>query len=562
MGDEPVQRHSHRGFGCSSRLAGSGAGLGTAVLVGGAFQRKEAWGRLEEQLLKSFDVLTVDLPGWGDADTLPSSYGIDFLAGALLRILDDRGVDQAVMVGGSYGSAIAYQFAQQHPERVSRLTLAGTMLAFPAALQEPVRATLRLLRQGRVEEFAEATVGLFMTRDDGVLVTNGRVIERILRTRFTAITEDEAEKYQHNTDRLLRLPPLVPDPAPPVPTLVFTGEHDRFTTPAACRAVAETCPDAWLATIAEADHMAHLERPAECAEMIRRFAAGASLLNLPFCRTSQAVISATRAVQRTSDLVAEIRAREARRPDAFLHDTAARLFSSPWSAATADLAEAIQAPIEPVIVRSRFGESIRRQAADQGIRQIVALGAGGDSRMWRATVSEGTTYYELDLPGQLEGKAKILADAGFATTFAYHPVEADLLQSWHQPLLAAGFEPHRPSYWIAEGISWYLASEQLDQMLTTVTSLSASGSHISIDLPHPDFHSQPDLQPFLDAMRRLGSPFASPSTLTPTRLQDLGWQTTALWYPDLGPGPAHPYLPAVPQRLSRAIPLWLVHGSR
>lgn len=184
-------------------------------------ERKESWGRLEEQLLKSFDMLTVDLPGWGDADTLPSSYGIDFLARALLRVLDDRGVGQAVMVGGSYGSAIAYTFARQYPERISKLVLAGAMLAFPATLHEPVRATLRLLRQGRSEEFAEATIGLFMNRDDDVLVTNGRVIERILRARFTAITQDEAEKYQNNTDRLLRQPFLPTDPALPVPTLVL-----------------------------------------------------------------------------------------------------------------------------------------------------------------------------------------------------------------------------------------------------------------------------------------------------------------------------------------------------
>lgn len=99
-------------------------------------------------------------------------------------------------------------------------------------------------------------------------------------------------------------------------------------------------------------------------------------------------------------------------------------------------------------------------------------------------------------------------------------------------------------------------------MLTTLTSVSAPGSRISIDLPHPDFHSQPDLQPFLDAMRDLGSPFATWATLTPARLRDLGWQTTALWYPDLGPGTASPYLSPIPQRLTRAIPLWLVHGSR
>ncbi|WP_141754280.1 alpha/beta fold hydrolase [Streptomyces agglomeratus] len=64
------------------------------LLIGGAFQRKESWGRCEEVFLANMDVFTVDPPGWGAADLLPETYGVDFLADAVCHMLDERGAGQ------------------------------------------------------------------------------------------------------------------------------------------------------------------------------------------------------------------------------------------------------------------------------------------------------------------------------------------------------------------------------------------------------------------------------------------------------------------------------------
>src|SRR5688572_26006360 len=84
-----VTEHKWDGYRCESRIvrATSEPRLAPVLLVGGAFQRKEDWGRIEQGLLAHCDVVTVDLPGWGTADLLPESYGVDFLADALNHIL-------------------------------------------------------------------------------------------------------------------------------------------------------------------------------------------------------------------------------------------------------------------------------------------------------------------------------------------------------------------------------------------------------------------------------------------------------------------------------------------
>ena len=83
LAEPEVREHTFDGYRYESRVVqGAATGLAPVVLVGGAFQRKEEWGRLERGLLAHADVVTVDLPGWGTADLLPETYGADFLAGA------------------------------------------------------------------------------------------------------------------------------------------------------------------------------------------------------------------------------------------------------------------------------------------------------------------------------------------------------------------------------------------------------------------------------------------------------------------------------------------------
>ncbi|NML46508.1 alpha/beta hydrolase [Ramlibacter sp. G-1-2-2] len=75
-----------------------------------------------------FNVLAPDLPGHcRSAGEPPRSVeeGADFI----LKLLDAAGVQQAALVGHSFGSLIALEAAARAPERISKLALVGT--AFP-----------------------------------------------------------------------------------------------------------------------------------------------------------------------------------------------------------------------------------------------------------------------------------------------------------------------------------------------------------------------------------------------------------------------------------------------
>ncbi|MEU6661885.1 alpha/beta hydrolase [Streptomyces sp. NPDC046821] len=280
-----VSRHEWEGYRCESRLVPAASPrMAPLVLVGGAFQTKESWGRLERELLAHADVFTVDLPGWGAGNVLPDRHGADFLADALAHMIDEVGLSSVHLVGGSYGTAIAYRLAQRRPELVEKMVLVGTMTSIPGHARVAMRRTLDLLAEGRREEFAQETVAFMVNADRIDSVAAGARVRRFLVRRLLNLSDEDVEKHLANTMRLLRHEMLDTSRPPAMPVLVTTGEHDAFTTPDLCRELAATCSDSWFTRVADADHMLPLERPVELAGLITHFLMGEPLDQLAYCR--------------------------------------------------------------------------------------------------------------------------------------------------------------------------------------------------------------------------------------------------------------------------------------
>ncbi|WP_025273623.1 alpha/beta fold hydrolase [Haloglycomyces albus] len=277
-----VKEHHYEGFRYESRFSPYGCNspdntgsseptLFPVVLIGGAFQRKEDWGRIEKGLLMHADVLAVDLPGWGAGDLLPPEYDIDFLTHALIRLLDDYGLTRINVLAGSYGTAIGYRLGQLRPDLLERMVLIGTMPAIPDDIRPAVYEGIEHALAGRKEEFAAMSLQWLTTRKEGVTVKMLNVIRRILWGRLVAIEDAEIDKFVANTRRLLEPNLIDTTVGPQAPILFGVGEHDTFTPPHLCRSLAQTCPSAQFVQIKESDHLIHLERPGDLVDLAVRF---------------------------------------------------------------------------------------------------------------------------------------------------------------------------------------------------------------------------------------------------------------------------------------------------
>ncbi|MET7594371.1 alpha/beta fold hydrolase [Streptomyces sp. NPDC004082] len=286
---EEVVRLNWRGLRYTCRVVTSDAAPVTEplVLLGGALQDMYAWPRLERRLTGHTSLVLVDLPGTGTADDLPAEEGFDVLADAALHLADRLGHDRVNLLGASYGAPIAYRAALRRPDRVARLVLVGAARGMNPrlrALCEDMRGVGAVL--GREDADAEAAVeravaGLLNTaRADRV--AQAPAVARLLRRQFAGITPAEARRHAVCHERLVAADPIPSERIDSVPALVFTGEHDHTSTPEENRAVAASITGSTFLLVRDADHMVHLEREAEYADLLLRFLTDRPLDGLPY----------------------------------------------------------------------------------------------------------------------------------------------------------------------------------------------------------------------------------------------------------------------------------------
>lgn len=91
------------------------------------------WRLVIPALAERFRVMAPDLVGFGFTDR-PSdvTFGLQTWADQTLALMDSLDLQQASLVGNSFGGSIALRIATTHPERVNRLVLMGSMgISFP-----------------------------------------------------------------------------------------------------------------------------------------------------------------------------------------------------------------------------------------------------------------------------------------------------------------------------------------------------------------------------------------------------------------------------------------------
>ena len=252
-----------------------------------------------------------------------------------------------------------------------------------------------------------------------------------------------------------------------------------------------------------------------------------------------------RGVGRTALWVAKMRAVESARPDRLFDDRFATVF---LDAATAgDEAPNVGAlppgASEFLAIRTRFYDDYLLGACAAGVRQVVLLASGLDSRAFRLTWPTGVRLFELDLPDLFQFKENALATDDPAAGCDRIPVPADLRGDWATPLTAAGFDPAMPTAWLAEGLLLYLTMADNDRLLAAVGALSTWNSQLAFDHMHSSAGTREAVRRTEATVRRMGVDWQS-SLDDPS-----GWLTGHGWRQ-----PTTARVPALGERYGRPMP--------
>jgi pimeloyl-ACP methyl ester carboxylesterase len=254
--------------GAPVRVSTSGSGDPILLLMGiGA--GLDVWQPFAEQLLtRGYQVISFDLPGTGESPALFPPKRMRGLARLAVGVLDELGIEQAHVVGISFGGLVAQEIARRSPDRVRSLVLAATG---PGLGGPPGKtsALVHLLTPSRHLSAAYATRvagSLYGGRARldparyGVLIGSGRPPTWVgYLGQLYAVTGWSSIPWLHQLRSR---------------TLVMNGDDDPIVRTLNGRIMAALIPDARLEIIRGGGHLFLLDQSRQAADLAHAFLDG------------------------------------------------------------------------------------------------------------------------------------------------------------------------------------------------------------------------------------------------------------------------------------------------
>ncbi len=244
------------------------AGRDPILLLHGQPGSARDWDGVTAAIGRRAEVIAIDRPGWDGRSRASDLRGN---ASAALAALDAAGKRRAIVVGHSFGAAVAARLAVERPERVG-----GLILASPAANTASLLEIDRLLAAPLIGYLASAAAlsGL------GAVMTTAPLRARIARglgieERYLSaagrrfLTPAAWRAFVHEQRVLIRdLPGLQGGLGMlTAPTTIVAGTEDHVVPLRSVRELAEQIPGASLQWLEGAGHLLPLQNAASLAEI-------------------------------------------------------------------------------------------------------------------------------------------------------------------------------------------------------------------------------------------------------------------------------------------------------
>jgi 3-oxoadipate enol-lactonase len=228
------------------------------VLAHGMGGNHASWFNQVPFFSRWFKVITFDHRGFGNSGDLEGGADRSRFPDDLKDLFDQLGIAKAILVAQSMGGGTCATFAVHHPEKVSALVLADTLvgLTIPDSLRP------------RMDSVRSATSGL--PQLDRVLSSSFREREPALTHLYTQLNS-----FNGNARGSLRgnLPGISVDQlsASRIPILFLVGSKDILFPPDLVKPIHQLIPNSSYDEIADSGHSVYFEKPREFNGALLRF---------------------------------------------------------------------------------------------------------------------------------------------------------------------------------------------------------------------------------------------------------------------------------------------------
>ncbi|MEV6773392.1 SAM-dependent methyltransferase [Nocardia sp. NPDC051030] len=177
-------------------------------------------------------------------------------------------------------------------------------------------------------------------------------------------------------------------------------------------------------------------------------------------------------------------------------------------------------PRPSAVVRTRLIDDTVTALVADGVRRVVLLGAGFDSRAWRLDALREATVVEIDLPATQSAKRIAVERAGAdPDRVRFLPVDLETADL-EKAIRATGFEPDVPTLVVWEGVTNYLTAEAVDRTLAAISALVGPDGLLLFTFVHAGALDGstyfPEAEQWVRSVARVGEPWTF--GLDPNRL--------------------------------------------
>jgi len=234
-----------------------GEGAVPVLFLHGVGSDKSVWKDQLEHFGRDRSAIAIDYPGYGESTFVPDATRDDF-ARTAWAALDSLGIGNVHVCGLSLGGVVAMAMYASAPERCASLIIADSFAVHPQGQAIYDRS---IAASNDMRGLAEARIGALMESEEpavraDVIDTMARIDPEAYRLGARAVW------LADQRDRAATIE---------APTLVICGGEDAITPPALSEELAALIPNARVAIVEGASHLANLDKPAEFNRLIDDF---------------------------------------------------------------------------------------------------------------------------------------------------------------------------------------------------------------------------------------------------------------------------------------------------
>jgi pimeloyl-ACP methyl ester carboxylesterase len=269
--EKPEIGKSAEANGIRTNYLEAGSGDQTVLLIHGSGPGVTSyanWRLVIPSLAEHFRVIAPDMVGFGFSDRPADvSYGLDTWADQTVGLMDALGIQKAHMVGNSFGGGIALRIATQHPDRVGKLVLMGSM-GVPFQITEGLERVWGY--EPSVENMREV-LNTFVSNQD-------RIDDELARSRYEGsiqpgFQEAFSAMFPAPRQRWVEAMTIADEELKQLanPTLIVHGREDAVIPVSNSYYLEGILPNADLSVYANCGHWSMIERNADFNRQVLDF---------------------------------------------------------------------------------------------------------------------------------------------------------------------------------------------------------------------------------------------------------------------------------------------------